>query len=209
MPRFTNMAIRDDDVSIKQESMDIDLSEENFLALSERNLKYNDNYNEDIEVNTYHDELHHDHMGGRIIYSPRVQVTSSMGEEIDDILGSAVTNSPVLTENPVYQLTKDEQDKEDNCAYDEHIKSEAVKSKQWFDQEMIKHKKLLDRLTMVESRIPEPGSQVEIDKLQRKVREKAADKKFLDRWYDDKLSDAVSYGSYNDDDYIDNWSWYV
>ena len=59
---------------------------------------------------------------------------------------------------------------------------------------------------MVESRIPEPGSQAEIDKLQRKAKEKATDKKFLDHWYDDKLSDAVSYGSYNDDDYIDNWS---
>ena len=179
MPRFANMAIRDDDVSVKQESMDIDLSEENFPSLSERNL-------------TYHDELHQDHMGGRIIYSPRVQVTSSMGEEIDDILGSAVTNSPVLTENQLY---------------DEQIKSEAVKSKQWFDQEMIKHKKLLDRLTTVESRIPEPGSQAEI---QREAEEKAANKKFLKCWYDDdKLSDAVSYGSYNDDDYIDNWSWYV
>ena len=140
MPRFTNMAIRDDDVSVKQESMDIDLSEENFPSLSEKNLKYNDNYNEDIEVNTYHDELHQDHMGGRIIYSPRVQVTSSMGEEIDDILGSAVTNSPVLTENPVYF----EQDKEKNRLYDEQVKSEDSKSKQWFNQEMSKHKKLLD-----------------------------------------------------------------
>ena len=181
MPQFANMAIRDVDgdiTYIKQESMDIDLSEENFPSLSENNL-------------TYHDELHQDHMGGRIIYSPRVQVTSSMGEEIDDILGSAVTNSPVLTENPVYQLTKDEQDREDNRAYDKHIKSEAIKSKQWFDQEMIKHKKLLDRLTMVESRIPEPGSQAEIDKLQRKAKEKAADKKFChDHNYDmtcDKL----------------------
>ena len=35
MPRFANMAIRDDDVSVKQESMDIDLSEENFPSLSE------------------------------------------------------------------------------------------------------------------------------------------------------------------------------
>src|SRR6266704_3105854 len=195
MPRFANMAIRDDDVSVKQESMDIDLSEENFASLSEKNLKYNDNYNEDIEVNTYHDELHQDHMGGRFIYSPRVQVSKSIGEEIDDILGSAVTNSPVLTENQLY---------------DEQIQSEDSNAKQWFDQEMIKHKKLLDRLTKVESRIPEPGSQAEIDKLQRKAKEKAADKKFLDRWYDDdKLSDAVSFGSYNDDDYIDNWSWYV
>ena len=66
MPRFANMAIRDDEVSVKQESMDIDLSEENFPSLSERNLKYNDNYNEDIEVTTYHDEMHQDHMGGRL-----------------------------------------------------------------------------------------------------------------------------------------------
>src|SRR6266568_3016622 len=108
-------------------------------------------------------------MGGRITYSPHVQVTLSMGEEIDDILGSAVTNSPVLTENPVYF----EQDKGKNRLYNEQIKSEDSKSKQWFNQEMNKHKKLLDQLTKVESRIPEPGSQAEIDKLQREAQEKA------------------------------------
>src|SRR6266568_5842729 len=154
-------------------------------------------------------KLQQDHMGGRCIYSTRVQVSKSIGEEIDDILGSAVTNSPALTENPVYH----EQDKEKNRLYDEQIKSEDSKSKQWFNQEMVKHKKLLDRLTKVESRIPKPGSQAEIDKLQREAQEKAANKKWLrECWYnksEDKLSDAVSYGSYNDDDYIDNWSWYV